>query len=321
MTTSVEQARALMERSRAEHFAVGAFNVDNQETLLAIARAADAKHAPVLVELSHAEAEVIGLANMRSLVHNYRFIHVDYSQASKDATDEQIIAATRAVVDYAAHTTGALVESEPHHFAGSSNLHNERIDYDELRKTFSTPAGARAFVAATGVDTFTAAVGNLHGRYPVPKELDLGLLRRIREAIDVNISLPRRQRHACTLFRSGRADRRQQGERKLGPPLRLSHNAGTPAGRAPGPVCAGEADRPGDTRGSGRRRGSDRSLRLDRQSAAVRMPCKIRPETVTRVAIYETAFVAGRKLQTGWRQQDVDCSSETRADERSWRPR
>ena len=45
-----------MDRCRAEHFAVGAFNLDNQETLLAIVRAAKAKHAPVLAELSDAEA-------------------------------------------------------------------------------------------------------------------------------------------------------------------------------------------------------------------------------------------------------------------------
>jgi fructose/tagatose bisphosphate aldolase len=32
-------------------------------------------------------------------------------------------------------------------------------------------------------------VGNLHGRYPVPKRLDLSVLRQIREAIDVNLSL------------------------------------------------------------------------------------------------------------------------------------
>jgi fructose-bisphosphate aldolase, class II len=57
------------------------------------------------------------------------------------------------------------------------------------RETFSTPENARAFVAATGIDTLAAAVGNLHGRYPVPKQLDLALLRRIRDAIDVNISL------------------------------------------------------------------------------------------------------------------------------------
>ncbi len=218
MKGNVRHARELMERARQERFAVGAFNVDNQETLLAIARAAQAKDAPVLAEVSHGEVEVIGLANMRSLVDNYRselgvemylnldhapsveaakagvdagfeFVHIDYSQARKDAGDEEIIAATREVVDYAAATTGALVESEPHYFGGSSNVHSEDIDYAEIRKTFSTPAGAQAFVAATGIDTFAAAVGNLHGRYPVPKQLDLDLLAQIRVALEVNISL------------------------------------------------------------------------------------------------------------------------------------
>jgi hypothetical protein len=66
MSTGVTAARNLMRRSREEHFAVGAFNVDNQETLLAIARAARAKNAPVLVEVSHGELGIIGLANMRS---------------------------------------------------------------------------------------------------------------------------------------------------------------------------------------------------------------------------------------------------------------
>jgi fructose-bisphosphate aldolase class II len=218
MNGSVPEARELMERARVEHFAVGAFNVDNQETLVAIARAAQMKDAPVLVEVSHGEVEVIGLANMRSLVDNYRaelgiemylnldhapsveaakagidagfeFVHIDYSQAKRDASEDEIISATRAVVEYAAATTGALVESEPHYFGGSSNVHSENIDYAKIRKTFSTPNGAQAFVAATGIDTFAAAVGNLHGRYPVPKKLDLDLLAEIRDAITVNISL------------------------------------------------------------------------------------------------------------------------------------
>jgi fructose-bisphosphate aldolase class II len=207
-----------MQRSREERFAVGAFNVDNQETLLAIARAAQSKASPVLVEVSHGEVQAIGLANLRDMVDNYRaelgvemyvnldhaptvadakagidagfeLIHIDYSQANKDATDAEIVAATREVVAYARETTGALVESEPHYFGGSSNVHAEDIDYDEIRKTFSTPEGAKAFVEETGIDTFAAAVGNLHGRYPVPKVLDLDLLQAIREAIDVNISL------------------------------------------------------------------------------------------------------------------------------------
>jgi fructose-bisphosphate aldolase class II len=44
-------------------------------------------------------------------------------------------------------------------------------------------------VEATGIDTYAAAVGNLHGSYPVPKKLDLELLQQIRNAIDCNISL------------------------------------------------------------------------------------------------------------------------------------
>jgi fructose-bisphosphate aldolase class II len=44
-------------------------------------------------------------------------------------------------------------------------------------------------VEATGVDTFAAAVGNLHGKYPVPKKLDLELLAQIRQVLNCNISL------------------------------------------------------------------------------------------------------------------------------------
>lgn len=211
------RARHLMQRSRSQGFAVGAFNIDNQETLIAICRAAQKLQAPVLVEVSDGEVKALGLENIRDMVDNYKaeygiemyinldhspsvedckraidagfeFIHIDISQANHDATEEEIIAKTKEVVDYAAFT-GALVESEPHYFGGSSNLHTEAIDYDEIKKTFTTPEGAQSFVEATGIDTFAAAVGNLHGKYPVPKELDLELLARVRDAIGCQISL------------------------------------------------------------------------------------------------------------------------------------
>jgi fructose-bisphosphate aldolase class II len=116
------------------------------------------------------------------------FFRFDISQANHDATEEEIIAKTKEVVEYAKFT-GALVESEPHYFAGGSNVHREGIDYEEIKKTFSTPEGAKSFVEATGIDTFAAAIGNLHGKYDVPKQLDLELLARIRESIDCQISL------------------------------------------------------------------------------------------------------------------------------------
>jgi len=206
-----------MAQARAEKWAFGAFNLDDQATLKAVARAAQKLNAPVLVEVSQGEVDDIGLWNVRDMVDNYKkeygieiyvnldhspsvaaakdgieagfeFIHIDVSQANHDASDEEIVAATKEIVQYA-KLTGAMVESEPHYFGGSSNVHAEGINYDEIKKTFSTPEGAHNFVAATGIDTFAAAIGNLHGKYPVPKVLDLELLQQLRNAIDCNISL------------------------------------------------------------------------------------------------------------------------------------
>lgn len=211
------RARHLYQRTRRQHFAVGAFNIDNQETLIAVARAAQKLKSPVLVEVSAGEVKALGLENIRDMVDNYKeefqvemyinldhsptvddckrgidagfeFIHIDISQEDHNASLQDIIAKTKEVVDYAKFT-GALVESEPHYFGGSSNLHTEKIDYDAIKKTFSTPEGTKYFVEMTGIDTFAAAVGNLHGKYPVPKELDLELLQVIRDSIDCQISL------------------------------------------------------------------------------------------------------------------------------------
>ncbi len=211
------RARHLYQRTRRQHFAVGAFNIDNQETLIAVSKAAAKLQSPVLVEVSDGEVKAIGLENIRDMVDNYKneygiemyinldhsprvedckraidagyeFIHIDISQANHDASTEEIIEKTKEVVEYAKFT-GALVESEPHYFGGSSNVHTETIDYEEIKKTFSTPEGAKSFIDATGIDTFAAAVGNLHGKYPVPKELDLELLQQIRDSIDCGISL------------------------------------------------------------------------------------------------------------------------------------
>ena len=211
------KARELMARARTEKFAVGAFNLDNQETLKAVVKAAKAKNAPVLVEVSKGEVDALGLDNIRDMVDNYKqeygvemyinldhspsvadaidgieagfeFIHIDISQANHNATEQEIIESTKQVVEWA-KLTGALVESEPHYFGGSSNVHKEEIDYDEIKKTFSTPADSKTFVEATGIDTYAAAIGNLHGTYPTPKVLDIELLKTIRNSIDCNISL------------------------------------------------------------------------------------------------------------------------------------
>ncbi len=211
------QARERMAQARAEHWAFGAFNLDDEATLKAVVLAAQAQNAPVLVEVSQGEVDDIGIDIVRDMVDDFKysygvemyvnldhspsveaaiagieagfeFIHIDVSQANHDATEQEIIDATREVVEWA-RLTGASVESEPHYFGGSSNVHTEKIDYAEIRKTFSTAEHMKAFVDATGIDTFAAAIGNLHGKYPVPKKLDLELLAELRKASDCNISL------------------------------------------------------------------------------------------------------------------------------------
>lgn len=217
MRTNTSRARECFSRARREHFALGAFNLDNQETLIAVSRAAAALKAPILVQASHSEVESMGLDNIRDMVDNYKrdyklemyinldhspsvdaaiagitagfeCIHIDISQANHGASEKEIIAGTRKVVA-AAKLTGAMVEAEPHYFAGGSNVFTKKFDYAEIKKTFSTPEGAKKFVEATGIDIYAAAVGNLHGHYPVPKKLDLDLLRQIRASIGCNISL------------------------------------------------------------------------------------------------------------------------------------
>ena len=113
---------------------MGAFNIDNQETLRAICQAAQKTNAPVIVEVSANEAASLGgYENIRDLVDNYsqnygvemyinldhaptvegckqaidagfEFIHIDISQANHDATLEEIIEKTREVVEYAKFT-------------------------------------------------------------------------------------------------------------------------------------------------------------------------------------------------------------------------
>ncbi len=215
--TDIMGARDLFERSKAEKFAFGSFNADNQETIKAIAQAAAAKKSPALVEVSDGEVRAIGLANLRDMIDNYKAelgvelylhldhspsveaakagvdagfesIHIDLSQAKKDASVEEITAAAKEVVDYA-KKTGAIVESEPHYFGGGSNVFKEAFDYEEIKKFFTKPEEAKTFCANTGIDTYAVAIGNLHGLYPVPKQLDISLLRQIRSSLDCYLSL------------------------------------------------------------------------------------------------------------------------------------
>src|SRR5580704_10018654 len=133
-----QRARDRMAQARTEHWAFGAFNLDDEATLKAVVQAAVNKKAPVLVEVSQGEVDDIGLNNVRDLVDNFKqqygaevyinldhspsvkaakegieagfeFIHIDISQSNHDASDDESIRDNREVVEYA-QLTGAQVE-------------------------------------------------------------------------------------------------------------------------------------------------------------------------------------------------------------------
>ena len=66
------KARQLMFRANQQKFAIGAFNIDSQDILISIMEAAAKLKAPVIINLSAAELDAIGMENARDLVDNYK---------------------------------------------------------------------------------------------------------------------------------------------------------------------------------------------------------------------------------------------------------
>lgn len=173
-----------------EHFALGAFNLDNLEILKGVALAAKNLSAPIIVEVSPGELSYWGMPNFSSLVDNFRrelgipiFLNLDHAadlDIIKNSLDfglsmvhfdgsklplEENILQTKQVVSWA-HAKDILVEGE----------------IDSIGEKISNPDEAKKFVDQMGVDIFAVSVGNKHG-VGENEKLDLELLRRIREAL------------------------------------------------------------------------------------------------------------------------------------------
>lgn len=102
---------------------------------------------------------------------------------SKLPMDENI-AITKMIVR-AAHAAGAACEAEIGHVGTGS-------DYDTfggLGKGFSDPAEVERFVEATGVDFLAVAIGTAHGVYKGEPKIDLELLARIRQRVEIPLVL------------------------------------------------------------------------------------------------------------------------------------
>lgn len=202
------KARYWFEKAQREKFAIGAFNAASIEPLKAVIMAAKNLGSPVMIEASNGEVEYFGkrelVGVLRAMEQSYGvpiilnldhapnlescleaidlgfdYVHLD---ASKMPLEENTKLAKQ-LVEYA-HTKDVLVEGEIDNInvMGASSADHRKDDVNSVRdhKYYTDPDKALSFVKATGVDTFASFIGNVHGLYSGPKNIDLDLLRMIK---------------------------------------------------------------------------------------------------------------------------------------------
>jgi fructose-bisphosphate aldolase class II len=198
--------------------AIGHFNISDLVLLKAVFAAARAVNVPVLVGLSEGERAFVGVRQAAALVRSLReefgfpiFLNADHTHSLAKAVEateagydsvvfdlsalpfEENVRQTKQAVDaLKAINPDVLVEGEIGDIGTGSEIHEVSPD---LSKGLSTPAEARQFVEATGVDILAPAVGNMHGMLKsmvdgrAKKYLDIPRIKGIRDATSLFLTL------------------------------------------------------------------------------------------------------------------------------------
>jgi fructose-bisphosphate aldolase, class II len=192
-------------KASEEKFAIGAFNVDNLDIFHAVCQAGKNRKSPVMLEFSEGEAGYFGLENIADLVANARdeykipiLLNLDHAKNvetclkaieiagfddvhfdGSELSFEDNIKNTKKVVE-AAHKKELLVEGEFDKVSGSSAVHTDEVDLEDLKSSYTNPIKAAEFVAKTNVDILATVFGNIHGTFPIQPDLDFKLLDEIR---------------------------------------------------------------------------------------------------------------------------------------------
>ncbi len=202
-------SKELLLDAQKHGYAVGAFNTNNLEITHAIIRAAEAKQAPILIQISAGAIRYAGLdflpmiarqAAMKASVpvaihldHGPSFelvmkaLRVGFTSVMRDASKlpfEQNVAEVVKVVE-AAHAVGVPVEAEIGKIGGAE----EHVVVSEREALMTDPDEAAKFVEASGCDFLAVAIGNAHGFYKGEPKLDFDRLAAIREKVPVPLVL------------------------------------------------------------------------------------------------------------------------------------
>lgn len=200
--------KTVLQDAQRGKYAVAAFNVYNLETVQAAIKVAEKESQPVIIALGEryfptvdvegfsamvkAMAEKTSIPVSLHLDHAYekesiiRAIRCGFTSVMYDGSKyelEQNIHHTKEIVEIA-HTVDVSVEAEIGSVARGSFSDEEEGD-----GTLTNPTSAKKFVAETGVDFLAAAIGTVHGMYKGTPNIDLLLLNKIREAVEVPLVL------------------------------------------------------------------------------------------------------------------------------------
>ena len=198
------KALELLKKAKDNHFAIGAFNVCNIETLKAIAQAAEKLQAPVILEASDGEVNYFGIKELTAVVKILRndlniplILNLDHGkdfETCKRAIEagfdyihfdgsalplEDNIKITQEVVKIA-HKYNLPVEGEMDRIQGSSEDHTkENPAKYQMEGKYTDSEAAYGFVKKTGIDVFAAFIGNLHGTFATSEKLNFDILKKL----------------------------------------------------------------------------------------------------------------------------------------------
>lgn len=202
--------RDLLVPARKKGYAVGAFNINNLEALLAVTEAATEEKSSAIIAVTPSAIKYGGLPYLSNMVKTAAEIcpmplslHLDHGEEFETVSKcikagftsvmidgshlkfEENIALTKRVVDIA-HPKGITVEAELGRLAGV-----EGKNVDEKDAVLTDPDSAKEFVDRTDVDALAVAVGTSHGAYKFKAEpsLDFERLRKISTKVDLPLVL------------------------------------------------------------------------------------------------------------------------------------
>lgn len=199
--------RQLMSDAREGNYAIGAFNMHNDETTQALLIAAEQAKAPVVLQVGRALVPHVGLKRGFEMTKRIAeesdaqfVIHLDHGpwdeclEAIKLGFNsimydgahlpfEENIKTTRRIVEIA-HDFGIPVEAE----LGKIPDAGESVNWEDY---YTDVAEAQRFVEETGVDYLAISVGIVHGVVPgvKPQPLSITRTREIRDATGIPLVL------------------------------------------------------------------------------------------------------------------------------------